>query len=339
MTGSSHCTPSAAAHVRQPLTKQAKVWASDLEAHRIARVMNPQGARTEPPHRFIIKDPLLRMLLIPGAPVPAGWPKIGAWTIGKRKSGSLLTWFVQRALDVRRLPFCEDRLLSEKVFEHREAVEVIKALTAEQVASTTSDVRALYEHTQAQLAAKQLKQVSLRRHLRDVTRDRNSYSYQAPATAAGEVSRLRLAAHALGQLSIEFDMDTLNSWGDDGGYSHFDVHLHGLIAAQDVLYAAELVEQTPMQESGEWVIINRSPTGIVSFPASDVEVQGLTLDDATVRREFARSTPQAFWDKYQPLTFRTGLSATTRQGHQPNLPMPASLAKTKSVWKRWLGVR
>lgn len=322
---------------RPPLTSQAQVWASDREAHLIAYLKNPQGTNLEPPHRFIIQDPLLKMLLIPGAPVPSGFPKIGAWTIGKRKSGSLLTWFVQRALDLRRLPFCEDRLLTEMIFDNEEVEQIIKALTPAQVVSTTNEVRELYKHTQAQLAAKGLKKVSLRRHLRDNAQDRHAYGFQERETSAGELVRLRLAAFALGCSTIQLDMDTLNSWGDDGGYGHFPVHLHALIPAEDVLYAAELVEQTSNQESGEWVIINRSPSGIVEFPVSDIEVPGLPLDTDAVKREFRVSSPQAFWDKYQPLKFRAGQSGACSPTHQPNLQMPATQTKGVSFLRKLFG--
>lgn len=311
---------------RLPLSNQLSIWEKERNDHNIARI-NASLSQLEPSHRFIFSDPVLRMLLIPGAPVPDGWPQILPWVYEKRMSGSLLTWFVQQALGLKRLPFCEDRLLTKDPFENGQLGQIIKALTAKQVEATVRDVANLYEHTQTQLACKRLKDVSLRRSLRGST---VQSSYIEDETTGGVIARLKLAAYALGESTIQLDMDTLNSWGDDGGYEHYPVHIYGLIPAPDILYATELVEQPSRQELGEWVAINRSHNGVVNFSTADIVVPKLILNEETVKHNFAGESPQEFWDRYQPLRFRTGQS---RFGcEQFNRQMPTGAGK--SLWRR-----
>lgn len=319
--------------IRPPLTKQSRLWQPERDEHAIACVKDRQNTNAEPSHRFIITDPLLKMLLLPVESAPDGWPMIEPWSNGKHKSGALLTWFVQQALGLKRLPFCEDRLLTEieNRFQPKELVQIVNALTPAQVEATTKDVLALYQHTQTQLKKKALTEVSLRRTIADKV---DTSYWCNRETTAGVFSRLRLAAYALDQSTIQLNMDTLNSWGDDGCYSQNPVELYALIPAHDILYAAELVEQPQKQEAGEWVAINRSCNGVVEFAVTNVEVPSLTLDQPTVQANFPNNSAQEFWGKYQPLVFRTGQSSGTERFQQAGWSMPVSAKRAVPFWKR-----
>lgn len=314
--------------IRPPLTKQSRLWQPERDEHAIAYVKDRQNTNAEPSHRFIITDPLLKMLLLPVKSAPDGWPMIESWSTGKHKSGALLTWFVQQALGLKRLPFCEDRLLTENRFKPEDLFQIVNALTPAQVEATTKDVLALYQHTQTQLKKKGLTEISLRRAIAE---KEGQSSFGNPATTAGVFSRLRLAAYALGKTTIQLNMDTLNSWGDDDGYRHYPVYLYGLIPAKDILYATELVEQPDKHESGEWVAINRSSSGVAEFATSNVEAWKLNLDETTVNEIFSRTSAQQFWDEYQPLEFRTGQSSRTAQR---NWPMPITTGRHLPFWQR-----
>jgi len=81
--------------------------------------------------------------------------------------------------------------------------------------------------------------------------------------------KLKDCAQIAGRNTIQFEMDTLNSFGDEGAYKHLsDVTIEHEFPAKDVLYCSNLVEsknRSNLMENGEWIIINRSPTGLVEL--------------------------------------------------------------------------
>lgn len=251
---------------------------------------------------------------------------LAAWPVGKLLGAALLTWFVQQALGIRRLPFFEDRLLSSvSCYERDGILAVLEELTPDRVAAIVDEVRGLYAHTQAQLRAKGVSEVHLRRHIDEKEpagggRLGHGAGMQRRGQA-GQFAQLRLAAEELGRETVDIDMDTLNSWGDDGGYSHRAVHLHCTVPAADILLATELVAGAERRlESGEWIVINRSLTGVVTVPTQSLDVQG--LDQERSRRAIQQQTPERVLEHYQPLVFRPGLNL----GPDPGQGRPAFLA-------------
>lgn len=325
--------------LRPPLTRQADLWGVDRAAHRQAVLSGQVDANREPSHRFELKDPLLRRLLLLGEPTPPGQPTLVAWPVGKLLGAALLTWFVQQALGIRRLPFCEDRLLSSvSRYERPSLLAVLEDLTPARVETILDEVRRLYAHTQEQLRLKGVGEVNLRRHideLEPVSGDLGRAALHAGAQhrgQAGQFAQLRLAADALGRETVDLDMDTLNSWGDDGGYAYRAVHLYCTVPAADILLATELVGGAERGlESGEWIVINRSPTGVVSVPTHCLDVQG--LDQERSLQMLTRHTPERVLAQYQPLVLRAGVSL----GRTPDQGRPAFFAswsfRLRRAWR------
>ncbi|MEX6035786.1 hypothetical protein [Providencia hangzhouensis] len=71
-------------------------------------------------------------------------------------------------------------------------------------------------------------------------------------------------------------MDTLNSFGDQNCY-WADIALELEVPAKDIFYCSQLIADRPFHsktvESGEWIVINRSPTGVVHIPVSSIRIR------------------------------------------------------------------
>lgn len=119
-----------------------------------------------------------------------------------------------------------------------------------------------------------------------------------------KIIKIKKAAELLGLNSIDVEMDTLNSFGDEGEYSG-EVFLKMNIPARDVLYCSRLIGDRPGEsrtvESGEWVVLNRSPTGVTPLPLSDLQV-----DDSMWHKEQQLTTDGAksIIKQYNPFVFR-----------------------------------
>lgn len=324
--------------VTRALTRQHKLWRAEYDAHLAAKLSGQAGLPKEPPHRFVLTDPLLRSLLF-FQPPTEGMPQLYSWTNGKALGAALLTWFVQRALGLRRLPFCEDRLLTRAGLRSDEdaLLAILQELTPQRVNNITDEVARLYEHTQAQLRAKGLSVVQVRRHIDEYQQDEfQGYGsiLRQQRGQAGQFALLKMAAQALGRTTIDIDMDTLNSWGDDGGYAHRAIHLNASIPISDILCATELVAAGGGMESGEWIVINRSLTGVVSVPTDSVDVCQRALDADAFKEFFQRLDPEEIFREYQPLTLRSSLNVGKSTLCQPRPQLPTSLAyRLMQAWR------
>ncbi len=82
----------------------------------------------------------------------------------------------------------------------------------------------------------------------------------------------KFAADLLGKEKIPVHMDVLNSFTDTknkGGYGSISVELS--IPAEDVFYSYLMFPSNQM-EGEEWVIMNRSSTGVVEIPISSIVI-------------------------------------------------------------------
>ncbi|QZY94324.1 hypothetical protein [Pantoea dispersa] len=87
------------------------------------------------------------------------------------------------------------------------------------------------------------------------------------------------AADLLGKEKIPVHMDVLNSFtdtNDKGGYGFISIELS--IPAEDVLYSY-LMFPSDQMEGEEWVIMNRSSTGVVEIPASNIIIENTKIRD------------------------------------------------------------
>jgi hypothetical protein len=196
----------------------------------------------------------------------------------------LLTLLVRRAFGLFRLPFHEDRAFAGKLgpAAQEEFRTMAPELTAPRIETMAREIAELYRHTQRRLADAGLTHVLLQRRLEPPRRDEYLYQQNEPHTIYGLVR----ASQRLGESHIELEMDTLNSFGDDGGYGIRPITLTLDVPSADVLYCANLVGKrsgTAMEpadlEKGEWMIINRAIDGVVRVPISAIEIREDELVD------------------------------------------------------------
>lgn len=295
---------------RPPKTNQSILWKADGQAHTDQSIKDPQGTPKYAAHQFHLQDPLLRALILNDQPSPGVDFKINSWVHGKEEGAVLLTWFVKRAFNLHRLPYHEDRLLSGVRVgkELKQIQQLLCTLTSQRIESITEELRNLHIHTQTCLAAKGILHVQLSRGVDDFTSDIHFNHVDSPQLRgqAGQIVKLKLAAEMLGKSTVQFEMDTLNSWGDDRGYEGLLVLLHRSVAAEDVLYCSTLLAaSSSSSESGEWVVINRHPAGLVEFDVGDIEFSVKEIDVKKILS--SREDAADFMRRYQPLVYRPSI--------------------------------
>lgn len=244
-------------------------------------------------YEFHVKDGLLFDCIGLGRGNTNDPQRVTGFNSGKQFGYALLTYFASMALEFRRLPFCEDRIYAQ--YRSLGAYEkgILESLDGSRVKAICNELLALYKHSQNHLAKASVQHVHVRRELRSADRG-----------YIETIVRLKKSAELLGICNISFEMDTLNSFGDEGAYCG-EVTLELEIPVKDVLYCSRLVGNRPNQqatmESGEWVIVNDSPTGIVSLPTSAIHVRpGLWGEE----RQFKKSDAQLFINSYSPIALR-----------------------------------
>lgn len=226
--------------------------------------------------------------------------RVQGFNSGKAFGYALLTYFSSVALGFRRLPFCEDRIYTNYFDQTQEYKDVISQLSPSRIEKITDEMLRLYEHTQASLKRVGLDEVNIRREIKKSVHNgqRSEQGY------AETLVMLRKSCDILNLPEFEIEMDTLNSFGDEGAYVS-EVRLELTIPAKDILYCSALVgnrdEEQNTMESGEWVVINRSPTGLVKLSTASVLVSSdMWRHKSPVTRERA----EAFIEKYEPIVFR-----------------------------------
>ncbi|MCR5942547.1 hypothetical protein FG152_17145 [Ochrobactrum sp. XJ1] len=253
---------------------------------------------------FHIKDDLLYACITYGDGLASRPVQGFTWTKGI--GYAFLTFFVQRALNIHRFPFFADRILEQAPSSDKEKViiEIVKTLTPQRIEAISDELLRIYKHTQSLLRDKDIAAVNLKRMVREL-RDRPT----AGESYAQTIMRLKRAAHETGRQTIRFEMDIINSWGDDGGYPHYPIMIQRTIPASDVLYFSNMIASREQGthadrfavEPGEWVVLNRSPTGIVEFSVGDI------VFDETIYEEipgWRAKTYEMFLETHSPFPFR-----------------------------------
>ncbi|MFA1677227.1 hypothetical protein ACDY97_32125 [Rhizobium mongolense] len=231
---------------------------------------------------------------------------------------AFLTFFVQKAFGVHRFPFFPDRVFEDHPSpgNQRIIVEAVQSLTPARINAICDELVSIYRRTQTLLKDKGLSEVHLKRMI-NVIQDRPT----AQDSYAQTIMRLKKAAQATGQAAVQFEMDILNSWGDDGGYPHYPIMLLKTVPATDVLYFSNMIAtRDPSDymhkdavEPGEWVVMNRSSTGLVNFAANEI------LFDEEVYNEISGWTKPAyerFLKTHSPFPFRKASRIGERYVHR-----------------------
>jgi len=257
-------------------------------------------------HKFHISDDLLLDCIGLGCGNSLKDGRVQGFNSGKGFGYALLTYFASMALGFRRLPFCEDRIYTNFFGQTEQFKQILGSLSTARIECIVNEVKELYKHTQSHLQNLGLNSVNIRREIKCY--DKNAYfdNYEGdPRGYAETLVQLRRACDVLCSPSIQVEMDTLNSFGDEGAYSS-PVRFERSVPAEDILYCSALVGdrdgEPRTMESGEWVVINRSPTGIVNIPSTSIVFNPKMWKwDKTLTEMDAK----AFLDRYQPIVFRS----------------------------------
>ena len=254
-----------------------------------------------PGKRFAIRDDILFECIGIGAGAMYRGDSIVGFNYGKDNGYALLQYFASRALGIHRLPLCEDRIYFDAGVRGRMLQPLLAKLDESRVAAICAEVVEIYKHTQLALAQVGLTEVCLRRELA-VKPDAMARSEDY----ANTLVRLHRSATLLGLEYVDVEMDTLNSFGDEDAYKR-DVTLEVTIP---VFYCSELIEardsvQLPV-ETGEWVIINRSPNGVIRIPTNSISYDHAMFKED---RPFTIDRARAFMESYIPVVVRAPMRA------------------------------
>ena len=237
----------------------------------------------------------------------------------------LLAFFASQALGLYRLPFCPDRSFARvpRGFQRDDErlQEILRCLSPTRVDSICAEVRALYQHTQRLLKEASLETVHLKRCV-----DNSSDRYSDRSRRYAELLfRLKTASEFVGCKSLRFEMDVLNSYGDDSGYSGLPVIIRQEIPADQILYCANFIRSRaknyhgspePSVEDGEWVVINPANDGIVELPTSAIELNNAEWIDRFGDNTFDQESAERFIADWDPIVL-DGL-AVLRPAHRFN---------------------
>lgn len=258
--------------------------------------------------QFHINDELLKAWIGWTSQVSGDF-KIHGFRQSKHSCGYvMLCTFVRHALGVYRYPFYEDRIIAsihQGSEIGRELEACIAAIDKNRFNAIADEILALYAHTQSKLAEIGVQKVTLTRKIS--IQDSGIWGRQVDYGQG--LYMASQAARILGEKTILLDMDMLNSFGDDDGYAGMPVTLTLDVPTQDVLYCSNLIASANEgdargdTEPGEWVIINRSPTGVVEIPIDAVTINEKVITDMP---QISERTAREFLNSYSPLYIRCG---------------------------------
>jgi hypothetical protein len=256
--------------------------------------------------KFHITDPLLFDCVGLGCGNVRRPNRVQGFNSDKAFGYALLTYFASIAIGFRRVPFCEDRIYTN-YFGHKkdEYTDILSQLSQSRIGRIVEEVQALYAHTQASLERVDLKNVDLRREIKHLKPNAFDSSNRGSISGYAEtLVMLRKSCDVLGLPNFQIEMDTLNSFGDEGAYVS-EVAIELSVPAKDILYCSELIGNRSggqrTVETGEWVVINRSPTGVVTLPTTSVIIRPEMWNyDWSITRDEA----QNFIERHTPIVFR-----------------------------------
>ncbi|WP_051940389.1 hypothetical protein [Stenoxybacter acetivorans] len=236
----------------------------------------------------------------------------------KRTEGYLiLCCLLQDALKVYRYYYMPDRafsklhLYSKGLDIKTKILELHRDLDPSVWDDAIIELRQLYEHVQSQLLnyAYPYQHITLKRKI----------IYQNISTGyARNLVEWYFAYQAVGAQSIPLNMDTLNSYlslsTPDNIYPAL-ITLKQDIAITDILYCHDLIAGCSdshaypfsITEVGEWVVINRSRTGLVHMPLANI----LLADTEQLERELGidiakiQASAEKIIAKHKPVIFQS----------------------------------
>lgn len=193
------------------------------------------------------------------------------------KSSRMLTFLASLYFNIFRYPSYEDRILSS--VSRKEMDGYISGDI--KLEDYLKDFKKLYETTQKQLnkffpgknsitLSRRIKVCSRNDIVSVNSRVNNVDVYNTEENPVYMVKDLKEKG------SIKIDMDILNSWATIPSETYGDIVLKKEIKKEDIIYFnhindSELEGLKPIEDD-EYIVVNREPTGVVSFKREDVKI-------------------------------------------------------------------
>lgn len=212
-----------------------------------------------------------------------------------------LCMLVYKALNFSRDLGTADRIFSAESPFKEKLEELYKKFIPfyyEEEKAAIEELRNLHQHTQNKLSQyfNENNPLVLKRIVKD------KYIYH--------LKKMCHVAKLLGYDHILFDMDTLNSYEEVSCYGYtktpddYGIIQHTVNIA-DVLYCCPLIKPSysdsygSLVEDDEWVVVNRSPNGLVSVPIDGISFVGEKIENAVFN--FSKETAEFLWNKGKPI--------------------------------------
>lgn len=237
-----------------------------------------------PTSRYAIKNNRLYELLTYGDGLPQTHVRLGTgcWNQGNDVLRAVMTYLVQRAFGIHRLPWHHDRscdAIARDGDPRQDALALLRDTS--EVTVICTELRALRDHTHALLKSIGATHVLLRRGLLDCERGNQPHVNRISGYATRVATMARIAEH-LNKPSFDLPVDVLSSWGD-GGYAHYPVVIEHEVPIDAVLCFSDALATRDTKrghalESGEWVVVNTAVDGRISLQTTCVVKGDLTLE-------------------------------------------------------------
>jgi hypothetical protein len=236
----------------------------------------------DPPDGLHIEDEALREAICVGFGTPRTVFTLSHVDTKMSQGHLYLLMLVRRLFGVFRYPGYEDRLLGNRGIVTR-AQAFYEQLTLETLDASCAELKRVYTYTQTYLAQRfPTGRIRLARAIRQ--------------PQASEIGALVRTAKLSGEATITLQMDTLNSFTSElGAYSSHDSAylVTESIPLEDVLYCSHTVKGT---EPGEFLVLNRSPLGLVTWAADEFRFgKNFVLDSAYQSHYGTRGYPYFVW--------------------------------------------
>lgn len=189
---------------------------------------------------------------------------------------AILLKFISALFDGLKLPIENDRIYS-RFRNDGNVEELLASLSQLQQKEIIDELCEIYENKQKLLNSAGVTHVNLRREIRCTARPhhlskgiRISKFGIDGMNYSSLLMLYKASADILGYEKIPLQMDVANSFtdaNDKGGYGSISLNFN--IPIEDILYSY-LTLPSDQMEGEEWIAINRSPTGIIQFPVSNI---------------------------------------------------------------------
>lgn len=202
-------------------------------------------------------------------------------TNGSRESlGHMkLTYVVRRIMNIVRLPTHPERFSYIDKPHYEKVSQALQAISDVEWLALVTEVKELYEHTQMELAKEYPnRKILLQRRIKlfdasalDIT---HYATYMHYAVEAADISGI-----------VEIDADILTGWCtcDPGNYG--EILINHEFNIEDILLGTQLLEENSGLESDEWLVVNRSPSGLLKFNKNDINVPTEVLNHISLKKK------------------------------------------------------